>query len=97
MMTKKQGNKSDYLFKENLKRYEDKIWKYFFRTEIQCFKKKHYKFHHMIETDGVSCRILMLRNDKVGKKLRFNKIPKAEQYIDELKNKEYKELKNSFH
>jgi len=36
-MTKKQGKKSDYLFKGNLKRFEDKIWKFFFRTERQCF------------------------------------------------------------
>ena len=39
------------------------IWKFFFRTERQCFKKPKYTFHHMIETDGVSCSILMLRND----------------------------------
>jgi hypothetical protein len=94
LMTKKQGKKSDYLFKGNLKRYEDKIWKFFFRTEIQCFNKKHYKFHNMIETDGVSCSILLIRNDKVGKKIRVSKIPNKEQYIDELKKKDYKELKN---
>jgi hypothetical protein len=94
LMTKNQGNKSNYLFNGNLKRNEDKIWKFFFRTEIQCFKKKYYKFHHMVETDGVSCSILMLRNDKVGKRIKISKIPKAEQYIDELKKKEYKELKN---
>lgn len=94
LMTKKQGNKSDYLFKGNLKRNEDKIWKFFFRTERQCFKKKHYTFHHMIETDGVSCSILLLRNDKIGKRIKMNKVPKAEQYIDELTKKEYKELKD---
>ena len=43
LMTKKQGNKSDYLFKGNLKRFEDKIWKFFFNTEKQCFKKKRIK------------------------------------------------------
>ena len=32
LMTKKQGNKSDYLTKGNLKRKEDKIWEFFFRT-----------------------------------------------------------------
>ena len=42
----------------------------------------------MVETDGVSCSILMLRNDKVGKTIKISKIPKAEQYIDELKKKE---------
>ncbi len=86
LITKKQGNKSNYLFKGNLKRFEDKIWKFFFNTEKQCFKKKHYKFHHMIETDGISCSILMLRNDLVGKRVKMNKIPKKEEYIDELKS-----------
>ena len=84
LMTKRQGNKSDYLFKGNLKRYEDKIWKFFFRTERQCFSKKWYSFHHMIETNGVSCSILLLRKDKVGKRIRINKIPNQEQYIDEV-------------
>ena len=40
----------------------------------------------MIETDGVSCSILLLRKDKVGKRIRTNKIPNQEQYIDELKD-----------
>ena len=86
LMTKEQGNKTDYLFNGNLKRFEDKIWNFFFRTERQCFKKNWYSFHHMIETDGVSCSILLLRKDKVGKKVIVNKIPNREQYIDELKD-----------
>ena len=94
LMIKKHGKKSDYLSKGKLKRFEDKIWKFFFRTERQCFKKKWYSFHHMIETDGISCSILLLRKDKVGKKVRQKKGGNKEQYIDELKSKEYKELKN---
>jgi len=86
LMTKEQGNKTDYLFNGNLKRFEDKIWNFFFRTERQCFKKNWYSFHHMIETDGVSCSILLLRKDKVGKKVIINKNPNREQYIDELKD-----------
>ena len=69
LMTKNQGNKSEYLTEGNLKKYENKKWKFFFRTERQCFKKPKYTFHHMIETDGVSCSILMLRNDLIGKKI----------------------------
>lgn len=94
LLTKNQGKKSDYLFKGNLKRHEDKIWKFFFRTERQCFKKKWYSFHHMIETDGVSCSILLLRKDKVGKRVQQKKGRNKEQYIDELKNKDYNELKD---
>jgi hypothetical protein len=37
LMTKKQGNKTDYLLEGNLKKYENKIWEFFFRTERQCF------------------------------------------------------------
>ena len=85
MMTKKQGNKYEYLLEGNLKKYENKIWEFFFRTERQCFKKPNYTFHHMIETDGVSCSILLLRNDLIGKRLPNTKIENnRELYIDEL-------------
>ncbi len=85
LMTKQQGNKSEYLFKGNLKKYEDDIWKFFFRTERQCFHKPNYTFHHMIETDGVSCSILLFRNDLIGKRIPNIKIGiNTEQYIDEL-------------
>ena len=46
----------------------------------------------MIETDGLSCSILLLRSDKVGKRLRMNKVPSKEKYIDELKD--YSKLQN---
>ena len=47
----------------------------------------------MIETDGVSCSILMLRNDLIGKRLPLTKIgSNTEQYIDELND--YTNIKN---
>ena len=93
LFTQKQGNKTDYLLEGNLKKQEDKIWEFFFRTERQCFKKPKYTFHHMIETDGVSCSILMLRNDMIGKRIPNIKVgSNAEQYIDELTN--YTNIKN---
>jgi hypothetical protein len=93
LMTKKQGNKSDYLTKGNLKRKEDKIWEFFFRTERKMFHKKYYEFHHMIETDGVSCSLLLLRKDLIGKKLpMMKKGLSTETYIDELT--EYSQLQN---
>jgi len=93
LMTKKQGNKSDFLTKGNLKRKEDKIWDFFFRTERKMFHKKYYKFHHMIETDGVSCSLLLLRKDLIGKKLpMMKKGLSTETYIDELT--EYSQLQN---
>jgi hypothetical protein len=93
LFTQKQANKTDYLLEGNLKKYENEIWEFFFRTERQCFKKPKYTFHHMIETDGVSCSILMLRNDLIGKRLPLTKIgSNTEQYIDELSD--YTNIKN---
>ena len=93
LMTKKQGNKTDYLLEGNLKKHENKIWEFFFRTERQCFMKPKYTFHHMIETDGVSCSILMLRNDLIGKRIPNIKVgSNTEQYIDELSD--YTNIKN---
>ena len=93
LFTQKQGNKTDYLLEGNLKKYENKIWKFFFRTERQCFKKPKYTFHHMIETDGVSCSILMLRNDLIGKRIPNIKVgSNSEQYIDEITD--YTNIKN---
>lgn len=93
LMTKKQGNKTDYLLEGNLKKYENEIWEFFFRTERQCFKKPKYTFHHMIETDGVSCSILMLKNDLIGKRIpNIKVVSNNEQYIDELSD--YTNIKN---
>jgi hypothetical protein len=93
LMTKKQGNKGLYLTKGNLKRNEDKIWKFFFRTERKSFHKKYYKFHHMIETDGISCTLLLLRKDLIGKRLpMMKKGMNQETYIDEIKD--YSHLQN---
>ena len=85
LMTKKQGIKSEYLTKGNLKRNENKIWEFFFRTERKMFHKKYYEFHHMIETDGISCTLLLLRKNLIGKKLpMMKKGLSCETYIDEL-------------
>jgi hypothetical protein len=93
LFTQKQGNKTDYLLEGNLKKQEDKIWEFFFRTERQCFNKTKFTFHHMIETDGVSCSILMLRNDLIGKRIPSKKVgSNTEQYIDELSD--YINIKN---
>ena len=96
LLTKKYGNKSDYLFKGNLKKNEDKIWEFFFRTERQCFIKPNYSFHHMIETDGISASILLIRKDKVGKRIvsRECKTTSNEKYIDELNDITYNIIKN---
>ena len=85
LLRKEHGTKSHYKTEGNLKKNEDKIWNFFFRTELQCFKKTEYSFHHMLSTDGVSVSILLLRKDLVGKKLpMMKKKSNHEIYIDEI-------------
>ena len=92
LFTKKQGIKTEYTTKGNLKKQENNIWKFFFRTDRQCFHKPNYTFHHMIETDGVSATILFIRNEFIGKHLPNNKFKEKEQYLDELND--YSELQS---
>ena len=67
----------------------------FFRLDKKCFHSEddyNYHFHHMIETDGIGCSILLLR-DLEGKKLRQPKVLlNHEKYIDELTTNEKQEL-----
>ena len=85
LLRKEQGKKGDYNNQGNTKRHEDKIWKFFFRTEKKVFCKTGFSFHHMISTDGVGVSILFIREDLVGKRLpRAKKGISRELYIDEL-------------
>ena len=85
LLRKEQGKKSDYSNQGNTKKHEDKIWRFFFRTERKLFTKTGYSFHHMISTDGVGASILFLRNDLVGEKLpNAKRCLSNELYIDEL-------------
>ena len=86
-------SKSYFLTEGNLKRHEDKIWNFFFRTERGSFKKKKYTFHHMICTDGISCSIMLIRNDMIGKRIPRKTKQSCEKYIDELEKKDYADLK----
>ena len=65
---KDMGTKSKLLTKGELARNKDRIWHTFFRTDMKTFRYRGYVFNHMIETDGVSASILMIREDRVGKK-----------------------------
>jgi len=94
LMTKKQGLKTDYLFEGNLKRNEDKIWSFFFRTERSCFKKLKYTFHHMIETDGISCSILLIRNDLINKRIPKKKEESGEKYLEDLSEEEIQDFQD---
>jgi hypothetical protein len=85
LLRKDHGTKAFYKTKGELKKNEDKIWKFFFRTERKMFHKTGFSFHHMVSTDGIGLSILFLRNDLVGKKLpMMKKGVNNELYIDEL-------------
>ena len=85
LLRKEQGKKGDYNNQGNTKKHEDKIWKFFFRTEKKVFRKNDFSFHHMISTDGVGVSILFIRDDLVGKRLpNAKKGVSKELYIDEL-------------
>jgi transposase len=94
--TKEQGRRDFYLRNGNMTKYQDKLWKLFFRLDKKCFHSEddyNYHFHHMIETDGIGCSILLLREDLEGKKLRQPKVLlNREKYIDELTTNEKQEL-----
>jgi hypothetical protein len=93
LLRKEQGKKSDYSNQGNTKKHEDKIWKFFFRTEKKVFHKTDFSFHHMISTDGVGVSILFIRDDLVGKRLpSAKKSVSKELYIDELND--YSTLQN---
>jgi hypothetical protein len=87
LMRKEQGNKGEYLTDGNLKKNEDKIWEFFFRTERKLFHKSNYSFHHMLSTDGIGVSILFLRKDLVGKRIPSVKKKKNDElYVDEIKD-----------
>lgn len=87
LLRKEHGTKAFFKTNGELKKNEDKIWKFFFRTERKMFHKTGFSFHHMVSTDGIGLSILFLREDLVGKKLPIPTGKKGiskELYIDEL-------------
>lgn len=99
LLTKKQGKKDDYVRNGNLKAKEDKIWSFFFKTDMKCFHKQYYSFDHRIMTDGISCCILLKRKDIIDINKKISTTTQSELtnyqsniYIDELTN--YDSIKN---
>ena len=85
LLRKEHGTKGFFKTNGELKKNEDQIWKFFFRTERKMFHKTGFSFHHMVSTDGIGLSILLLRDDLVGKKLpMMKKGISKELYIDEL-------------
>lgn len=88
-MTKDHGKVADYTRYGNLVEKADELWEFFFQTDMSCFLGKHTSFDHQIETDGVSCSILMKLTEQMGvryKKQKTAKIKQREVYIDEIED-----------
>jgi hypothetical protein len=90
-MTKDIGTQDHYTTKGNLVKHQPEIWDFFFKTHLKCFHidenyEHPYTFDHMIETDGVSISILLVRRELIGKNVRKPRPrpPPPEKYIDEL-------------
>lgn len=96
--TKAQGAKGFYLTKGNLIKHQDRLWRFFFRLDKKCFHVEDeykYQFHHMIETDGIGCSIVLIREDLEGKRLRAPaNMPSIEKYIDDLTADEKESLRD---
>jgi hypothetical protein len=52
----------------NVKDNQNEVWSNFLDMKNKIFRNKHYKFHHQIQTDGISCSLLFIRKDLKDKK-----------------------------
>jgi hypothetical protein len=81
-----------FKYTKKSKLYGDEIWNKFFKMNTRLFRRKGYKFHHSIKTDGISCSILFEKVDSNGivlkRPLNFDKChdPKESKlkYIDDI-------------
>ena len=100
LFTNENGKRSHALSGGNLKEFKSDWWGLFFKTDMKCFhlmQDNHdYIFHHMIKTDGLSCSIILIRKDRVGKNVKQPKakIGGGEKYIDEITDEEREEIEN---
>ena len=83
------GQKSKLLKKGELVRNKDEIWSTFFRTDKKLFNTRDYVFNHMIDTDGVSACIQLIRRDLAGKRApKTKRIVSGERYVDDMSEAE---------
>lgn len=61
-------NQQKSILLKNITENQELVWGSFLKTESKIFKNKHYQFYNQIQTDGISCSLLFIRKDLVGKK-----------------------------
>jgi len=82
---------------KNIKDNQHDIWNGFLNLNHKTFKNKHYRFHHQIQTDGISCCLLFIRKDLKDKKWgsKVPTIPEQDFYnIEDLSKEQLDELKS---
>jgi len=62
-----EGKTKSELFKA-IKDNQHDVWNNLLNLQHKTFKSKHYQFHYQIQTDGISCSLLFIRNDLKDKK-----------------------------
>ncbi len=77
-----------------IKEFKQDIWLNVFKTNKEMFNIKNFDFTGSIQTDGISCTILLQhKTNKIPKKTKKVKI-KSELYIDELSDFEILKIKD---
>ncbi len=78
------------VFLSNIKDNKDLIWSFILRRR-KVFKDPNYVFHGQIQTDGISCSLLFIRNDLKDKKWgsKLPKVPNQEFHLVEELSEEY--------
>jgi hypothetical protein len=62
-----EGKTKTELFKA-IKENQYDVWNNLLNLQHKTFKSKHYQFHYQLQTDGISCSLLFIRNDLKDKK-----------------------------
>lgn len=78
--------KDDSVNCNNITDCKDTVWEQIFRTDMKCFKMKDYKFKGSIETDGISCSIILEKNID-DKEVKIKKVENNN--VDSSYNNEY--------
>ena len=53
---------------KNVKENQYDVWNNLLNLQHKTFKSKYYQYHHQLQTDGISCSLLFIRNDLKDKK-----------------------------
>jgi hypothetical protein len=81
---------------EKIKLRQKKIWSKVLNLNHKIFRNKHYQFSNQIQTDGISCSILLIRKD-LSERKRGDKLPPTEPQqftnIEDLSETQINQLK----